>query len=75
MTGVRAGAAVQAWLAIGAEVEVLVAEESTPAFFAVALPLVLAGPMYTSWVQLTFVASRSLISAFASVVCFERGKK
>lgn len=67
LAGVGAGAAVEAWLVIGAEIEVLVAEQATPALLAVAFPLGIAGSMYTSWVQFTLVTSRSPVSAFASV--------
>lgn len=67
LAGVGAGAAVEARLVIGAEIEILVAEQATPALLAVAFPLGIAGSMYTSWVQFTLVASRSPVSAFASV--------
>lgn len=67
LSGVRAGSAVVTRLVIGAEVQVLVAEQSTPALLADAFPLHIAGSMYTSWIHFTLVTIRSPVSAFASV--------
>jgi hypothetical protein len=54
-------------LVSGAELQVLVAEQSTPTFLADALPLLRAGSVDASWIHLTFVTSWSLVSALASV--------
>lgn len=67
LTGVGAGAAVETWLMIGAEVKILIAEQATPTLFAVAFPLGIAGSMHTSWVEFTLITSWSPVSAFASV--------
>lgn len=67
LAGVGAGPTVVAWLVVGAEVQVLVAEQATPALVAFALPLCRAGSMYTSWVHFTLVTIRASVSAFASV--------
>jgi hypothetical protein len=55
------------WLVIGAELKILIAEQSTPALLADALPLLRTGSMYASWIQFTLVTIRSLVSALASV--------
>lgn len=51
---------------IRAEVEVLVAEQTAPAFLADALPLRRAGSVHTSWIHFTLVAVRASVSALAS---------
>lgn len=51
MAGVKAGAAVHARLMIRAIVEILIAEQSTPAFVARALPRFLAATVEATWVS------------------------
>jgi hypothetical protein len=67
LTGVGAGSAVVAWLVMGAEVEVLIAEQAAPALVAFALPLGGAGSVHTSWIHFTLVTVWSSVSALASV--------
>lgn len=59
MTGVEASTAVAARFVIGAEVEVLVAEKTTPAFVAKAVPRFHAGSVRATWVALALVAKRA----------------
>lgn len=47
-------------LVVGAEVQILVTEESTPAFLAVALPRLVASAMLTYWVLLTLSTEGAL---------------
>lgn len=75
LAGVGAGAAVEARLVIGTEVQVLIAEQATPTFFAVAFPLGIAGSVHTSWIEFTLVTSWSPVSAFASVDGRRRNKR
>lgn len=56
LSGVVAGPLVLARLVIGAVVEVLVTEETAPAFLAVAVPGPAAGPVHAARVPLALVA-------------------
>lgn len=67
LASVGAGSAVVTRLMIGAEVEVLITEQATPALLADAFPLHITGSMYTSWIHFTLVTIRSPVSALASV--------
>lgn len=67
LASVGTGSAVMTRLVIGAEVQVLIAEQSTPALLADAFPFHRAGSMYTSWIHFTLVTIRSPVSALASV--------
>lgn len=64
---VEAGASVLAGLVVGAVVQVLVAEQTTPALVALALPRLFAGSVHASWVSFAFCAQSSLPSGVASV--------
>lgn len=66
LAGVKAGAAVHAGLVIRAIVQVLVAEQSAPAFVAKALPGFLAATMKAAWISHALVAVRSLPAVVAS---------
>lgn len=67
LSGVGAGPAVVTRLVVGAEVEVLIAEQAAPALLADALPLHAAGSVHASWIHFTLVTIRSSVSALASV--------
>jgi len=66
LTGVEAGAAVQARLMIRAIVEVLVAEQSAPAFVARALPGFLAATVKAARVSDALIALRTFPAAVTS---------
>lgn len=67
LAGVGAGGRILAGLVMGAVVEILIAEESTPPFLAVALPGLLAGAMQAARVSdaLVTIAPLPAHSAFA----------
>lgn len=60
LAGVGAGGPVSTGLVVGAIVQVLVAEETSPAFFAHTLPRLCAGAMQTARVPHTLAAGRAL---------------
>ena len=59
LSSVEAGGSIAARFVVGAVVQVLVAEETTPAIVAVALPGVLAGAVLASRVSNALVAKRT----------------
>lgn len=65
---VHAGGAVLTRLVVGAEVQVLVAEQAAPALLTVALPGQLAGAVFTGWVFLTLVTERTLPAVSADTL-------
>lgn len=67
LTSVEASTTVLARLVVGAVVQVLVAEKTTPTFVAVALPRLLARAVQTSRVADALVAQFSLPTQFASM--------
>lgn len=67
LAGVEAGASVLAGLVVGAEVQVLVAEETAPALVALALPRLLAGAVDAARVGLALGAQGSLPAGVATV--------
>lgn len=66
LAGVEAGAAVLAGLVIRAVVEVLVAEQTAPAFVALALPGFLAGAVHTARIGFAFCAESALPAGVAT---------
>lgn len=60
LAGVGAGGPVGAWLVVGAVVQVLIAEQTSPAFLADALPRLTACSMEAAWVAHTLIAVRPL---------------
>lgn len=67
LTRVKTGATVLAGFVIGAVVEILIAEQTTPTFVAITLPRLLAGSVKAAWVPDALVAQFALPSQFASV--------
>lgn len=59
LAGVEASTAVSTWFVVGTEVEVLVAEQTTPTFVAEAVPRLHARAMHTTWIFLAFVTQRT----------------
>lgn len=57
---VSAGRSVHAGLVVGTEVQVLIAEQASPALLAVALPRLATGPMDTAWVANAFITGGTL---------------
>ena len=57
---VGASGVVLAWLVVGTEVQVLVAEEATPTFLAIALPWLVAGAVQAAWVALALITEGAL---------------
>ena len=57
---VGAGCSVHAGFMVGAEVEVLVTEQSSPALLAVALPRLAAGAVHTVWVANALITGGAL---------------
>ena len=72
--GVKAGAAVQAGLVIRAIVEVLVAEQTAPAFVAEALPGLLTATVKAAWISHALVAVRSFPAVVASATENKRAR-
>lgn len=64
---VEAGSSVLAWFVVRAKVQILIAEQTTPAFVAKALPRFLAGSVHASRVGFAFVAKSSFPSGLTSV--------
>lgn len=60
LASVGAGGSVLAGFVVGAEVEVLVAEQAAPALLAVALPGLAARPVLAAWVPAALVTGRAL---------------
>jgi hypothetical protein len=74
LTGVRSlssvctSSAIVTRLVICAEIQVLVAKQASPAFFADAFPFFRTCTMHASWIHFTFVTIWSLPSGLASVI-------
>lgn len=60
LTGVGAGGIIHAGFVIGAEVQILIAEQASPAFLASALKRLVAGAMQAPWISLALVAEGAL---------------
>lgn len=67
LSGVEASSSILTRFVVGAEVQILIAEQSTPAFVAEALPGLLAGPVYASRIGFTLVAQGTLPAGLATV--------
>lgn len=62
LSSVGAAGAVSAWLMVGTVVQVLIAEEATPALLTGALKRLRAGSMQTTWISHTLIAKATLPS-------------
>lgn len=60
LTGVEAGAAVLAGAMVGAVVKILIAEQTSPALVADAVPWLVAGAVHAARIKCTLIAQRSL---------------
>lgn len=74
LTGIETRAVVLARPMIGAVVQVLVAEQTAPAFVAIAFPFLLAGAVNAARIRFAFVAQGPFISRMASAIR-RRGKE
>lgn len=68
LTSVGAGGIVLAWPVVRAVVQILITVESTPSFFAVTLPGLVAGPMYAAGMSCTLLAAPTLPSLMTNAL-------
>ncbi len=74
LAGIETGTAVSARLVIGTVIQVLIAEQATPAFDAQTFPRFLALAVQTARVLFAFVAQATFPSAVTSVTRQKMGK-
>lgn len=60
LAGVEAGAAILAGAMVGAVVKILIAEQTSPALVADAVPWLVAGAVHAARIKCTLIAQRSL---------------